>query len=256
MLRIVIFLCFIFYDLYSNKTYKIAPQLHKFLEKDEHERLHCLVGSYYCSFSKCIFCQWSYMVATFNWHSITSYIAINYSFWSVVILKCAIRHEKFLFLEYVNLQKESDSVDLSVSFHTDMLTMISCCKFNITFSISILSIEVTDKTLKCLPTPPNLTGFGLKHCFQIAVSTKDRLMWANLHTSSSCFFKSRISLRYLFRRASSSSTSLTFGLFFILLAVLANWKNILSWAIVREQIYQKTYSVSYFPMELTGQFMR
>uniref|UniRef100_A0A8D2MDL6 CDGSH iron-sulfur domain-containing protein 2 n=1 Tax=Zonotrichia albicollis TaxID=44394 RepID=A0A8D2MDL6_ZONAL len=53
------------------------------------------------------------------------------------------------------------------------------------------------------------------------------------------------------RRASSSRTSLTFGVFFIPLAVLANWKNSLSWIIAEEQI-SKDLFCPIFPNRIKG----
>lgn len=64
--------------------------------------------------------------------------------------------------------------------------------------------------------------------FWMLNSTLVFLVW---HISFSCFYKSRISLWYLFSSSPSSNTSLTFRVSFIPVAFLAN-KSILSWAVV------------------------
>lgn len=42
------------------------------------------------------------------------------------------------------------------------MLIIASSKLHITFSISIISTEITDITLNSLPAPPDLTGLGLK----------------------------------------------------------------------------------------------
>lgn len=171
------------------------------------------------------------------------------SFWSVAIKRTP-SHNKFLPWIYSPTESKQLSWAHPMLAFTDTGTMISCSK-NFTSPFQHLSIEMADMTWDSLSAPSSLTGWFKTEDFQIAINIKDRLTLVSvLHTSSSCFFKSMISLRYLFRRASSLSTSLTFGVFFILLAVLANWKNILSWVTVIEQIHPKNSSDTVSSMPL------